>query len=84
MPGVKTALLNDTAAALEAARADFQPTATAALVMVGTAIGAAFQVDGIIAKGAKGWGEKLRLHARSIARLAECNTSTTSRAARPC
>jgi predicted NBD/HSP70 family sugar kinase len=59
MPGVKTALLNDTAAALEAARADFQPTATAALVMVGTAIGAAFQMDGAIAKGAKGWAGEL-------------------------
>lgn len=68
MPGVKTAVLNDTAAALEAARADFQPTATAALVMVGTAIGAAFEMDGIVAKGAKGWaGELGYMPVRSLA-----------------
>jgi len=59
IPGVKTAVLNDTAAALEAARQDFPPTATAALVMVGTAIGAAFQMNGVIATGAKGWAGEL-------------------------
>jgi glucokinase len=59
LPGVKTAVLNDTAAALGAARQDFQPTATAALVTVGTAIGAAFQMNGVIATGAKGWAGEL-------------------------
>ena len=55
LPGARTAVLNDTAAALIAAREDFEPTATAALVMVGTAIGAAFQMNGVVARGAKGW-----------------------------
>ena len=55
----RTAVLNDTAAALLAAREDFAPGATAALVMVGTAIGAAFQVNGVIARGAKGWAGEL-------------------------
>ena len=55
LQNAKTAVLNDTAAALIAAREEFEPTATAALVMVGTAIGAAFQMNGIVARGAKGW-----------------------------
>lgn len=59
LPGARTAVLNDTTAALLAAREDFAPGATAALVMVGTAIGAAFQLDGVIARGAKGWAGEL-------------------------
>lgn len=57
--GTRTAVLNDTAAALLAAREDFAPDATAALVMVGTAIGAAFQMNGVPARGAKGWAGEL-------------------------
>ena len=59
LPGVKTAALNDTAAALLGARQDFAPGTTAALVMVGTAIGAAFQMNGVVAAGAKGWAGEL-------------------------
>jgi glucokinase len=59
LPGVKTAVLNDTAAALTAARLEFPPAATGVLVMVGTAIGAAFQMNGVVARGAKGWAGEL-------------------------
>ncbi len=59
LPGQKTAALNDTAAALLAARQDFAPGATAALVMVGTAVGAAFQMNGVVAAGSKGWAGEL-------------------------
>jgi glucokinase len=59
LSGIQTVVLNDTAAALVAARADFAPAATAALVMVGTAIGAAFQMNGVVARGAKGWAGEL-------------------------
>jgi predicted NBD/HSP70 family sugar kinase len=59
LPGIKTAVLNDTAAGLVAAREDFAPTATAVLVMVGTAVGAAFQMNGVVARGAKGWAGEL-------------------------
>ena len=59
IPGLRSTLLNDTAAALLAAREDFEPNTTAALVMVGTAIGAAFQLNGVVARGAKGWAGEL-------------------------
>lgn len=52
-------VLNDAAAALVEEACDLGPSATAALVMAGTAIGAAFQVDGVSARGACGWAGEL-------------------------
>lgn len=58
----RIAVLNDAEAALcaEIAEAqDLAPDATVALVMAGTAIGAAFRVDGRPLRGASGWAGEL-------------------------
>ena len=53
------AILNDCEAALLAEARDLDRTATLAVVMVGTGIGAAFQVDGRVLRGASGWAGEL-------------------------
>jgi predicted NBD/HSP70 family sugar kinase len=52
------AILNDCEAAL-VAEADGDPRASLAVVVVGTGIGAAFQVDGRVLRGARGWAGEL-------------------------
>ena len=51
--------LNDAEAALVEESQDLTPDATVALVMAGTAIGAAFRVDGRPLRGAMGWAGEL-------------------------
>jgi glucokinase len=53
------ALLNDCEAALVAEGRGHDRTATLAVVVVGTGIGAAFQVDGRVLRGAAGWAGEL-------------------------
>lgn len=55
----RIAVLNDAEAALVAEAQDLPPEATVALVMAGTAIGAAFRVDGRPLRGASGWAGEL-------------------------
>jgi predicted NBD/HSP70 family sugar kinase len=56
---VAMAVLNDAEAALVEEAADLGRQATAAVVVVGTGIGAAVQVDGRICRGASGWAGEL-------------------------
>jgi len=53
------AILNDCEAALVAEARDHPRAATLAVVVVGTGIGAAFQVDGRVLRGASGWAGEL-------------------------
>jgi glucokinase len=53
------AALNDAEAALVQVIGDLQPQTIAAVVMVGTGIGAAISIDGQILRGAKGWAGEL-------------------------
>ncbi len=53
------AALNDAEAALVQVISDLQPQTIAAVVMVGTGIGAAIAIDGQILRGAKGWAGEL-------------------------
>lgn len=53
------AALNDAEAALAEEAQDLPADATVALVMAGTAIGAAFRVDGVPLRGASGWAGEL-------------------------
>jgi predicted NBD/HSP70 family sugar kinase len=53
------AILNDCEAALVAEARDHDRAATLAVVVVGTGIGAAFQVDGRVLRGARGWAGEL-------------------------
>lgn len=57
--GCPVRALNDAEAALEEEAHDLAPGATAALVAAGTAIGAAFRVDGRPLRGARGWAGEL-------------------------
>lgn len=52
-------VVNDAEAALVEEASTLDPGATAAVIVVGTGIGAAFQVDGRIARGAAGWAGEL-------------------------
>lgn len=56
---IAVAVLNDAEAALVEESADLGPHATAAVVVVGTGIGAAVQVDGRICRGTSGWAGEL-------------------------
>jgi glucokinase len=53
------AAINDAEAALVQVIGDLQPQTVAAVVMVGTGIGAAIAIDGQILRGAKGWAGEL-------------------------
>jgi glucokinase len=53
------AAINDAEAALVQVISDLQPQTIAAVVMVGTGIGAAISIDGQILRGAKGWAGEL-------------------------
>ncbi|MDN3919676.1 ROK family protein [Roseateles violae] len=57
--GCPIAVLNDAEAALVEEAQDLPADATVALVMAGTAIGAAFRVDGRPLRGASGWAGEL-------------------------
>ena len=57
--GCPVLALNDAEAALVEEAQDLAPDATVALVMAGTAIGAAFRVDGRPLRGASGWAGEL-------------------------
>ncbi len=57
--GCPVLALNDAEAALVEEAQDLTPDATVALVMAGTAIGAAFRVDGRPLRGASGWAGEL-------------------------
>lgn len=52
-------VLNDIEAALTAEKIHFAPHSQAAVVMVGTAVGAAFLVNGQLMRGAQGWAGEL-------------------------
>ncbi|MET0519343.1 MAG: ROK family protein [Burkholderiaceae bacterium] len=58
-PSCRIVALNDAEAALVEEAQDLAPDATVALVMAGTAIGAAFRVDGRPLRGASGWAGEL-------------------------
>jgi predicted NBD/HSP70 family sugar kinase len=53
------AMINDGEAALVAEARDAGPDASVAVIVVGTGIGAAFQVDGRVLKGSRGWAGEL-------------------------
>lgn len=53
------AIVNDCEAVLIAEARELDPGTTLAVVVVGTGIGAAFQVDGQVLRGAKGWAGEL-------------------------
>jgi predicted NBD/HSP70 family sugar kinase len=53
------AVINDAEAALIEEAADLGDAATAAIVVVGTGIGAAFQIDGRTCRGVSGWAGEL-------------------------
>ena len=53
------AIVNDCEAALIAEARDHDRATTLAVVVVGTGIGAAFQVDGRVLRGARGWAGEL-------------------------
>lgn len=57
--GCPVTALNDAEAALVEEAQDLPPEATVALVMAGTAIGAAFRVEGRPLRGASGWAGEL-------------------------
>jgi len=57
--GAVIAVLNDAEAALVEEASELRADATAAIVVVGTGIGAAFQIDGRICRGASGWAGEL-------------------------
>ncbi len=57
--GCKVAAINDVKAALVEELHDAQPGLTAGVIMVGTAVGAAFQVAGEPLLGANGWAGEL-------------------------
>jgi glucokinase len=52
-------VLNDAEAALRQVISDLKPQTVAAVVMVGTGIGAAIYVNGIVLRGANGWAGEL-------------------------
>jgi predicted NBD/HSP70 family sugar kinase len=57
--GCPVLALNDAEAALVEEAHDLSPGATAGIVMAGTAIGAAFRVEGVPLRGAAGWAGEL-------------------------
>lgn len=57
--GVPVHALNDAEAALVEEAHTLPPGATAGIVMAGTAIGAAFRVEGVPLRGARGWAGEL-------------------------
>ena len=57
--GIPVRVLNDAEAALVEEAHDLPSGSTAALVMAGTAVGAAFRVHGIPLRGARGWAGEL-------------------------
>lgn len=57
--GCRVQALNDAEAALVEEAQALPPGATAGIVMAGTAIGAAFRVEGVPLRGARGWAGEL-------------------------
>ncbi|HEX6707143.1 MAG TPA: ROK family protein [Albitalea sp.] len=57
--GCPVAVLNDAEAALAEEARELAEGATAGIVMAGTAIGAAFRVEGVALRGARGWAGEL-------------------------
>lgn len=51
--------INDAEAALVEESAELNDSATAVIIMVGTGVGMAFKMNGVMARGAKGWAGEL-------------------------